>query len=317
MIRFFLLIVLLFLLFYKKNIKESFITCLPRYYNQTATITDNNDVNYFGIIRNSDNNNISVTPINSDDEPSILEKRNLKSINFNNCPDTKILLPNLKIDGEQITMPCDVSEEEYAKNHKVINNNWISDEYRRYDSYCKVKDNMTCNKELYDFNCDKKDNTLFKDIKENINFCSNYSTDNKNDIDYSKSCKEDETLWDRFMNDDDKNKCGCIEKIDFENKDLDEKKTMINEKIEQILRKNCYIYGDNCKGFSYHIFDLDNKIDRLIHNNEKIDYNAYYFKNCHLKHETKYDNDTDSTYIKKILDDDNSDICKAPESSDN
>ena len=25
--------------------------------------------------------------------------------------------------------------------------------------------------------------------------------------------------------DDDKNKCGCIEKIDFENKDLDEKKT--------------------------------------------------------------------------------------------
>tara|TARA_A100001015_G_scaffold320974_1_gene449439 strand:+ start:1292 stop:2203 length:912 start_codon:yes stop_codon:yes gene_type:complete len=303
MIKIFLLILLLFLLFYKKNIKEGYEHCIQRYYNQTATITDNNDINYHGLIRNSDNRYISVSSSDLNSEPILLEKHNIKNINFGNCNQGQTY--EIEMNDENINIPCDIDSDLYIKNDLVNKNNWKSEEYKSYDNYCKIKDNLTCNSKLYDFECNESDNTIFKNIKEYINYCDE-NTNEQND----QLCSDNGTLWNNFIENNNNSKCGCIEKIPFIEATMEDKKNMLNEKIEHIMKRNCLIYQDNCKGFSYHIFNIDNKIDQMIYNNTPIDFNSTYYKNCHLNYEQKYQTDSDKTFIKKILNQDNSYICQ-------
>ena len=108
MIKFFLLLIILFIFYFKNEIKESFVGCLPRYYNQEATVIDNNDIRHYGIIRNSSTDNISIEQINSDDDPVQINKDNIRNIVFNNCPNEKTFLPFLEVNGESVKIPCDV-----------------------------------------------------------------------------------------------------------------------------------------------------------------------------------------------------------------
>lgn len=188
------LIIILFLFFINKNI-ESFSGCLPRYYNEHVEI-DTFDRNISGFLRDSNDDEIIINPIDSSDNITISRNdiENIRIINYcpNNSRDsiisnTREIFMDMGVIKPDKT-PCDITDNDYQKIKNYNLNNWISEDYQDPSNYCKTTDNVKCNKINYDFDCNEIINESYNSY-DHIDYCDNLYDEENNILQYtSQDC---------------------------------------------------------------------------------------------------------------------------------
>lgn len=291
------LVIILFLIFIKKNNIEPFTGCIQKYYNHNVDIhmKDNLTI-YTGVLVKSDENNIFIS---LDDEllPPI-NRNNVKKIKFNNCPNENIYFNDLS-DQNKIVYPCDSDFNDMMLKDDYENVNWGSEYYYIPDSYCESKQNYHCNDYLYNNKCEQKSNSIKN--QEIIDFCDQSDVTPcegrkyENYIRYGKVIN----LEDGYTNPLPKNNCGCIDRNELEATSEEERNQIINRAIEEKLTKKCSSLGSSCKAYSYKFLSFDSQYERLINHNEPIQFTSYYYQNCHLKNHKNFNESDKKTFVKK------------------
>lgn len=297
------LLIILFLFIIKKNNVELFISCIKKYYNHDVEIYMKDNINkYTGtLIKSNDNfiylmlDGVMLSPI---------DRNNVKKIEFNNCPNENIYFKDLS-EKNNIVYPCD-SDLTYMLIKKDYEKaNWDSEYYYNPDSYCESKQNYQCNDNLYNNNCQEISNSLT--FNETLEFCDESDITPcegekyKNYVKYGKVVNLD----DGYINPMPKNNCGCIDRIEFESASVDDKTQIINKAIEQKLTKKCSSFGDSCKAYSYDFISFESQYERLINDNEPLQFTSKYYQNCHLKNHMNFNESNKKTFIKKYQDNNN------------
>ena len=319
------LLIILFLFFRNKNI-ESFSGCLPRYYNEHVEIeiNDGNNTKQSGILRHSNDDEIILEPATS---PIPLESINNIKLNSSCESETrKNYLYSLEQSGLDIGQinPCDITNDNYEKIKNFKLNDWSSNEYSDQNNYCKTNNSITCNMNIYDFQCNQNTNYHRNQYSRrgNIDFCDNLY----DNVDNNFECNDlEHDYWNNYLNNGTRTKCGCINRNTFRDLNDEDKINKIKEGIEQQMKKNCNALGDRCKGFRYNIRNLETKLEdftndhlndhndgSFIPSDNRIYYDSFYYKDCQLNHHINYhtENTELTTFVKKNLELENDYMCE-------
>ena len=297
------LLIILFLFIIKKNNIEPFIDCIQKYYNHHVKIFMKDNINeYEGILMKSDNDNFHI---HLEGENYPIEKELVKKIIFNDCPNDNLYFDVVTIDEKKkIALPCDKPLPEFLIKYDFEDNDWGSENYKLSESYCPIKSNYECNSDIYKNDCSTNPNMI--QINETIESCN--TTD-------STPCEgtkfENYMLHGGVLDTESeythplpRNNCGCIDTQQINTLDPDSKKNAIEEAIQQKMKKTCFGYGENCKGFAYEFLSYDSQYEQHVNHGDPIDYTAYYYQNCHLKNQQNYSENLDKkTFVKKYEND--------------